>query len=85
MQVTLNQTISRMPSIHFLRSHIQINQFTINKDNAYYIVDPGNDLTHTREKFQAFFEKFKNWQGIVGVAPNEAQFKNALTAHELFM
>jgi hypothetical protein len=72
---TKSQMISRMPSIHFLSSHIQINSLNINKDKAFYIVDPGSDLTHTREKFQTFFEKRKNWSGIIGVAPNENQFK----------
>lgn len=85
MNVTINQTISRMPSLHFLYSHIQINTLTIDKDNAFYIVDPGNDLTHTRAKFQPFFEQMKSWKGLVGVPPNEAQFKKALTEHELFM
>ena len=82
---TKNQTISRMPSIHFLLSHIQINSININKEKAFYIVDPGSDLTHTREKFQSFFEKRKNWNGIIGKAPNEAEFKKALTEYELFM
>ena len=79
------QSISRMPSIHFLASHILINSFQINKDKAYYIVDPGSDLTHTREKFQTFFEKWQTWNGIIGVAPNESQFKKALTEYELFI
>lgn len=85
MKITLNQPISRMPSIHFLHSHIKINSLTIDKDNTFYTVDPGNDLTHTREKFQSFFERMKTWKGIIGVPPNEEQFKRALTEHELFM
>jgi hypothetical protein len=55
-----------MPSIHFLLSHIQINSVNINKEKAFYIVDPGSDLTHTREKFQSLFEKQKKWNGIIG-------------------
>jgi separase len=82
---TKTQPMSRMPSIHFLVSHIQTNSLQINKDKAFYIVDPGCDLTHTREKFQVLFEKRKNWNGIIGVAPNENQFKKALTEYELFM
>ena len=82
---TKSQPISRMPSIHFLSSHIQINSLKINKDKAFYIVDPGSDLTHTREKFQSFFEKRKSWNGIIGIPPNENQFKKALTEYELFI
>ena len=58
---------------------------SINKDNTFYIVDPGGDLDHTHKKFKPFFEQKKNWKGLVGVAPDEAQFKKALTEHELFM
>ena len=85
MPFTKNQLITRMPSIHFLQSHLAINSFTINKERAYYIVDPGSDLTHTREKFQTFFQKRKNWDGLIGVPPNESQFKKALTEYELFI
>lgn len=82
---TRSQPITRMPSIHFLQTHIKINSLSLNKEKAFYIVDPGCDLTHTRMKFQNFFEKRKTWDGIIGVAPNETIFKKALTEYELFM
>lgn len=79
------QSITRMPSIHFLLSHLKVNKLSINKENAFYIVDPGGDLVYTKQKFQPFFEKKKTWKGLVGVAPDETQFKTALTEYELFM
>ena len=79
------QAITRMPSIHFLLSHLRVNKLTINKENAFYIVDPGGDLVYTKQKFQPFFEKKKSWKGLVGIAPDENQFKTALTEYELFM
>lgn len=82
---TKKQPISRMPSIHFLLSHLQTTSFSINKDNAFYIVDPGGDLTYTKQKFQPFFERKKNWKGLIGVAPDENQFKKALTEYDIFM
>lgn len=85
MPITKNQLITRMPSIHFLHTHLITNSFSINKEKGYYIVDPGSDLAHTRSLFQQFFEKRKNWEGIIGVAPNESQFKRALTEYELFI
>ena len=66
-------------------SHLQVNSFSINKDNAYYIVDPGGDLTYTKQKFQPFFERKKSWKGLIGVAPDEVQFKKALTDYDIFM
>ena len=74
-----------MPSIHFLLSHIQTNSFAINKENAFYIVDPGGDLAYTKQKFQPFFERKKNWKGIIGIAPDENQFKKGLTDYDIFM
>ena len=74
-----------MPSIHFLLSHLQTNSFKINKENAFYIVDPGNDLEYTAKKFQPYFESKKSWKGLIGVAPNETQFKSALTDYDIFM
>ena len=74
-----------MPSIHFLLSHLQTNSFNINKDNAFYIVDPDGDLTDTRKKFRPFFEKKKNWKGLIGIAPDQSQFKKALTEYDIFM
>jgi hypothetical protein len=74
-----------MPSIHFLLSHLIVNKLTINKEKAFYIVDPGGDLVHTNQKFKTFFEKKTTWQGIVGMAPDGIQFKTALTDYELFM
>jgi hypothetical protein len=85
MPCTTNQLITRMPSIHFLQTHLTVNSFHINKESAYYIVDPGSDLHYTREKFSNFFQKRKKWEGIVGVAPNESQYKKALTEYDLFI
>jgi separase len=79
------QTITRMPSIHFLLAHLKTCAATINKQNAFYIVDPGCDFVHTREKIQSFFQSQKSWQGIIGVAPDESQYKKALTEYQLFM
>ncbi|CAF0715451.1 unnamed protein product [Brachionus calyciflorus] len=81
----ISQPITRMPSIHFLQNHIKINSLLLNKEKAFYIVDPGCDLAHTRLKFKSLFEKRKTWDGIVGVAPDETIFKKALTEYELFI
>jgi len=79
------QTITRMPSIHFLLAHLKTCAATINKQNAFYIVDPGGDLVHTKEKFTSFFQSQQSWEGIIGVAPDESQFKKALTEYQLFI
>jgi len=78
---TKKQAISRMLAIHFLLSHIR----PIYLKLTFYIVDPGGDLTYTQKKFQPFFEKKKNWKGLIGVAPDESQFKKTLTEYDIFM
>ena len=45
----------------------------------------GGDLAHTKEKFKIFFEQQKNWNGIIGHAPDEPEFKKALTEYDLFI
>jgi len=74
-----------MPSIHFLLSHLQTHSFKINKDNAFYIVDPDGDLTYTQKNLKPFFKKKKNWKGLIGIAPDQSQFKKALTEYDIFM
>jgi hypothetical protein len=74
-----------MPSIHFLLTHLETSSFFIDKEKAFYIVDPGGDLEHTKAKFKTFFESKTNWNGIVGIPPGLDQFKKALTEHDLFM
>ena len=48
-------------------------------------MDPGGDLAYTKQKFQPFFERKKNWKGIIGIAPDENQFKKGLTDYDIFM
>ena len=85
LPITKQQTITRMPSLHFLLAHLQTCKSTINKNKAFYIVDPGGDLVYTKQKFQTFFEQQKGWNGIIGNAPDESQFKKALTENDLFV
>ena len=85
LTITRNQTITRMPSMHFLIAHLQTCKSKINKEKAFYIVDPGGDLQYTKTKFEPFFERQIGWSGISGKAPDEAEFKKALTEYDLFV
>ncbi len=40
LTILKQQCITRMPSIHFLLSHLQLSKLSLRKDSAYYIVDP---------------------------------------------
>ena len=86
LPITQNQAISRMPSMHFLVALLKNQKtMTITKNKSYYIVDPGDDLKYTKEKFEPFFEKQNGWEGIIGRSPTEDKFKKALLEFALFM
>ena len=75
-----------MPSMHFLVALLKNQKtMTITKNKSYYIVDPGDDLKYTKEKFEPFFEKQNGWEGIIGRSPTEDKFKKALLEFALFM
>ncbi len=40
LTILKQQCITRMPSIHFLLSHLQLSKLNLNRDSAFYIVDP---------------------------------------------
>jgi separase len=85
LPIVEKQSITRMPSMHFLSILLETSKTKISKNNAYYIVDPAGDLVHTKQKFEALFENQTGWEGIIGRSPDESEFKKALTEFELFM
>ncbi len=50
----------------------------------YIINREFKDLVHSRQNFEALFEKQSGWEGISGRSPDESEFQKALTGYELF-
>jgi separase len=75
--------VSRMPSLSFLAAPQQ-QPFAVDASNAFYILNPSNDLAATQAAFLQSFRQ-RGWRGIAGVAPTSEQFLEALKAHDLFI
>jgi hypothetical protein len=87
LPIVEKQSITRMPSMHFVSSLLESSKTKISKNNAYYIVDPDGNVFHETGKIfiEAFFKKQSGWEGIIGISPDESKFKKALTEFELFL
>lgn len=59
----------------------------IDPANAYFVLNPGGDLTATEERFADWAKGMKavGWEGIVGQKPSEQQMLNALSQKDLVM
>ena len=65
-----NQSVSRLPSITFLRDRIllvkyrnnddssNIDKYFIEPQKAFFILDPDQDLKNTQNKFEDFVKRF---------------------------
>ena len=53
--------------------------------NAYYLVDPGNSLDRTRERFGPWFSNERGWQGLAGSSPTQEELLTALQQCSLYM
>jgi hypothetical protein len=85
LPITEKQSITRMPSIHFLMTLLETSKTKIDKSSVYYIVDPDGNLPYTKETLKELFKNQIGWEGIIGRRPNESEFKKALTEFNLFM
>ena len=52
---------------------------------GYYVLNPSGDLNRTESRFKGWVTEMEQvgWQGIVGRAPSEQQFLNALQSQDL--
>ena len=87
LPIVEKQSITRMPSMHFLFCLLETSKTKISKNNAYYIVDPKGELFNETGKIfiEAFFKKQSGWEGIIGISPDKSKYKKALTEFELFL
>jgi separase len=52
---------------------------------AFYVLNPGGDLSNTQQRLTAFIDKFKWWNGLVAQVPTRDQVQEALEVHDLFL
>jgi hypothetical protein len=85
LPITAKQSITRMPSMHFLKTLLETSKTKITKCNAYYILDPTCEFEYSRKKYKALFEKLNGWEGVIGKCPDESKFKKALKEFEIYL
>ena len=56
----------------------------MNVSNAFYVLDPENNLGETRKRITDYVSKF-SWKGVVGKIPDPDVVKEALQARDVFL
>lgn len=69
------------------QSSTPVDRAPIDGRNAFYMLNPSGDLAGTETRFAPFLRRMGSvgWQGIIGQAPSEQQFLNALENNDLVM
>ena len=59
----------------------------LDSSSTYYILNPSGDLEGTERRFAPWLRSMQRagWDGIIGRAPSEQEFSNALLKNELVM
>jgi separase len=59
----------------------------LDSSSTYYILNPSGDLEGTERRFSPWLKSMQavGWDGIIGRAPSEQEFSNALLKNELVM
>ncbi|KAI8376399.1 peptidase family C50-domain-containing protein [Radiomyces spectabilis] len=57
----------------------------VDRDSAFYILNPTGDLKHTQNEFESLFNNMKGWTGLVEKRPMEQECRHALRSKDLYM
>ena len=64
MKIVREQPVCRMPSLHFIASHLKTSQVKesvlsqgVDTSDTFFVLNPTNDLANTQKTFQKWFEK----------------------------
>lgn len=93
MDILSNQSISRLPSLHFAYILFKVYQDSIkngfhmveNYKNGKYIINPDLDLKSMEARLKEFFKYWlPEWSGVIGEKPEKNIFKDLLTSADIF-
>ncbi|KAJ7653310.1 cysteine peptidase C50 [Mycena polygramma] len=95
------KSVSRIPSVDFLLDRVQlagwsapsagaptvVNRAVVDPRKGYCVLNPSGDLVRTEGRFKDWAEDMEKvgWQSVVGHAPSEQQFLDALRKKDLFV
>ncbi|KAJ7097786.1 cysteine peptidase C50 [Mycena belliarum] len=93
------KSISRIPSVDFLLDRVKlaawlahgagaavvVDRAAVDPQKGYCILNPGGDLVRTEGRFKSWADDMGQvgWQSVVGHAPSEQQFLDALRTKDL--
>lgn len=83
LPILKEKSISRMPSIMFLYSHLNSCKTEIDLSSTYYVLNPSGDLTNTQKTFEGYFKE-KGWKGSSTVISSN-EYKSSLESYDLFV
>jgi separase len=75
--------VTRVPSFSLLMT--KIDSAPLNLAKSFYILNPSKDLESTQSVLEPLLTAQPHWRGVVGEAPQEADFKRALCEHDLLV
>ncbi|KIH65515.1 peptidase family C50 [Ancylostoma duodenale] len=78
--------VARIPAVHTLFQTLRMRKkvpVAVNASNAFYILDPDNNLGDTQRRITDYVSKF-GWNGVVGKIPDPDVVKEALRARDVF-
>lgn len=84
------KSISRVPSIemltNLLQKHHTMKVFDeVSKNQIFYLVNPGQDLKRTQQRFEPIFKSIPSAEGLAGQAPDEEYLISRLYASGLYV
>ncbi|KAJ7173997.1 cysteine peptidase C50 [Mycena crocata] len=92
------KSISRIPSVDFLLDRVQlagwlahgagssvVDRASVDPHKGYCVLNPSGDLTRTEGRFRGWVADMETvgWQSVIGRAPSEQQFLDALKKKDL--
>ncbi|KAI5475793.1 cysteine-type endopeptidase, separase [Pseudohyphozyma bogoriensis] len=95
LPVLRSRSVSRIPSLAFLRDRIDLAEIVPTSEQGEILVDstkttvvlnPAGDLKNTQTMFEPWLERMKDargWNGIVGRAPLEEEMRTSLLKKDL--
>ncbi|EPB69175.1 peptidase family C50 [Ancylostoma ceylanicum] len=78
--------VARIPAVHTLFQTLRMRKkvpVAVNASNAFYILDPDNNLGDTQRRITDYVSKF-GWNGVVGKIPDPDVVKEALRVRDVF-
>jgi len=94
LPILIGHSVSRVPSLSFLRERLGDAQETtktgiaampIDPTGTSYILNPSGDLASTQLKFESWLESQPTWNGIIGRSPSSEEVKQALLTKNLML